>query len=869
LANLPEVQPGSQESSLAEFEIWVTAGKAGTYQHFVYFPGDLLHEDAEVNRILGPVPVALDRLRRNLAEDGIALDPTQAFFTTDPDDTVLGSEIALENHIQLAFRKGESHVHWILHSWNASGPSGGGFNAPALPAFKNEQPSVKSRCSEMDIALAICVVPCGGRNINYFVHNLYESRANRVISYQQLLTRLRDDLRNDDVDLGAMELVDVLRNMRIPNRRALINYFRLAIIHRTLNLQLTLLPTEPQENSNENTSTLGITSLQQTGESSAMGAAGIFGPSGLVEPVRSHRIPRRIPLADRPSPSILPPSATVSHTLTSAPAPPSSGRLSPSSPSTTSMSRNTRDSRPASEPASAPPRHVSPARPDRRASHPPLSAHPAPHLAPFQAPHHFQAPSSAAAISLPATAQAFQPPPLACQAHPPTPVMGPQPPLNPDSASATPASHLTHPGDPTPPLAPSMDLPTPPPAFAPSGHASALLACRVTPSPPTLTGLPVDTRSGPAFLTTAAIPSTPPCQSHESLRACSESAAASLPRASPVPLSTPLTPSHASPAPPVTYPTPPSHSPASPGIPQGGSPSSARVLRPRLAVSSKSHSLSSSREENRSPIGSRKRHSTRITKPPVRYGQSNLASLPIPPLRIHNTRLANSHTSTASNVYTAACTPDSTGGRNEPPILIDSDSDEDDDEQAEDIDGDLSSVTCDDIGDEDFEMKDCERVEDEESDDEHDGFEVEQEDLGNNDREGQNHDREDGNWEDNRIGEEEEDEDDIPPQPAGKGRRAARTTTQQNWEDNAVGEEEDEDDIPPQPAGKRSRAARTRAQQKRPRLASPIDSNTLRSAEGEARDNYLVGTITKSLSPMLETGLQYPAADESLSADDR
>jgi len=136
-------------------------------------------------------------------------------------------------------------------------------------------------------------------------------------------------------------------------------------------------------------------------------------------------------------------------------------------------------------------------------------------------------------------------------------------------------------------------------------------------------------------------------------------------------------------------------------------------------------------------------------------------------------------------------------------------------------------------------MEGCGQVEDEDSNEEHEGLELEEEDLGNTNQPGHNHDREEGRCEDNRGGEEDEDED--------------------------------EDDISPQPPGKRRRAARTTAPQKRPRLASPIHSNTIRTAEGEALDNYLVGTTTESLSEPPQAGLGYPAADqlETLSPDDR
>ena len=708
---------------------------------------------------------------------------------------------------------------------NESGPASGEcFNPPGLPTFNNDASWGEIRCLERDMPLAIHL-PSSERNVNIFGHNLYERPENTVLSYQKLLARLRQELRDYDLDLGAMELVDVDRNMRVLNQRSLINYFRVAIIHGAQKLQFSLLPTESRRNSHGNTPAGGIAAaLQKTGESSDMGARGIFGPSGLVHPVYSNPRPGQIRLAHRPSPAIPLTSATVRHTST-----------------------------------------------------------------------------SASAICPPTSAAASQPPQPARIPPQPTPHL----------AFATPASQVTQRGDPTPLPSSPMDLPTSPLASTASLPASAPLLRLDIANPPTLTSF--------SALTAPVTSSPPPSGSHASVPAYS--AGASIPPASPLPLSTADNISYRSPAPQSANLTPPSHNPAPCRIPPGRTPTSVRVLRPRLVAPSKSPS--SIKEENRSPTSSGTRRSGRISKRPVRYGQSDLVPSTIPRPHIHNTPLANSRTSTALKVHATARTANSNVGRNASPIMIDTDNDEDDnkkansdrdlssvasaiiidsdsdkdndendedsagdlssvaspividsdsdkdgDENDEDSDGDLSSVNCDDIRDKDFEMNDCEQVDDDEdSDEEHEGLEFEEEGLGHDSDQEQNYDQKDGRGEDDRG--EEEEEEDISPQPAWKRRRATRTTAGLEDDRDKEEEEEEAEYISPRQARKRRRATRSTAPQKRPRAASPIDSDTILGEEGEVIDNYLVATVTESLSAMGEAGLQYPVANEALSPDDR
>jgi hypothetical protein len=222
-----------------EFEIWITVKRGETYRHFVYFPGDLAHEDAAIDRIPGPVPVCLDRLRQNLLDDGIDQDLTEFFFTTNPDDdTLLLSEIGLENHIELAYWRREPHIHWILHCQKELVEGDRGCDFPAVPSFTNVQDSGECRWSEKDILLSIRI-PCCKRRVNYFVRNLYQSVDNRVISYSRLLTNLQHDLQTYNLDLSVMELVDLSRNIRVRNQRALSNYYQVAIAHGARNVEWT------------------------------------------------------------------------------------------------------------------------------------------------------------------------------------------------------------------------------------------------------------------------------------------------------------------------------------------------------------------------------------------------------------------------------------------------------------------------------------------------------------------------------------------------------------------------------------------------------------------------------------------------------
>ena len=209
-ANPPGITPEIGGRSLTEIEIWVTARREKAYQHFIYFPRDLAHENAEIDRVPGPVPVSLDRLQQNLSQDGIDVDLAEAFFTANPDDTVLSSEITHENHILLAYLDGKSHVHWILHYQNDPQAEDNNPVIPALPIFNSDPDFSTARCPDSDVT-PIVRIPWGERNINYFRYNLYALSADKVLSYERLLTNLGNDLPNQNLDLAAMESIAKLR----------------------------------------------------------------------------------------------------------------------------------------------------------------------------------------------------------------------------------------------------------------------------------------------------------------------------------------------------------------------------------------------------------------------------------------------------------------------------------------------------------------------------------------------------------------------------------------------------------------------------------------------------------------------------------
>ena len=222
MTNSPVLTPETRERSLTEFEICVTARREETYQHFIYFARDLAHEDAEIGILPGSVPVSLNQWWQNLSQDGLNLDLTEAFFTANPDDTVLSSKTTLENHIHLAYLDGKSRVHWILHCRNES-KADNYFVIPALPLFNSVKNRWKGHCSDNE-GTPIVRIPCGERHINYFRHNLYQSFADRIISfvdriisYEQLLTNLRNDLQNHNLDFAEIEFADSGRSMQVQN----------------------------------------------------------------------------------------------------------------------------------------------------------------------------------------------------------------------------------------------------------------------------------------------------------------------------------------------------------------------------------------------------------------------------------------------------------------------------------------------------------------------------------------------------------------------------------------------------------------------------------------------------------------------------
>lgn len=95
------------------------------------------------------------------------MDFTEGFFTPNPDDTVLSSEITLENHIHLAYLHGESHVHWILRCRNEPSAEDNNFSIPVLPIFGNDETSRGGSCQD-DHGKPAIQIPWGGATYSIF-----------------------------------------------------------------------------------------------------------------------------------------------------------------------------------------------------------------------------------------------------------------------------------------------------------------------------------------------------------------------------------------------------------------------------------------------------------------------------------------------------------------------------------------------------------------------------------------------------------------------------------------------------------------------------------------------------------------------------
>ena len=229
----------------------------------------------------------------------------------------------------------------------------------------------------------------------------------------------------------------------------------------------------------------------------------------------------------------------------------------------------------------------------------------------------------------------------------------------------------------------------------------------------------------------------------------------------------------------------------------------------------------------------------------MRYAESNPATPVTLKSSANNERLANFKGSTVTNKCVRPLGNSGLTHSNHPISII---SDDDDDgnhdtgnyqDKDEDLDEDkdISSVTCDDSDDDDFEMTDP-------ADD--DDFEMT-----------------------DPADEEESSEGDSDP-----GWQYGR------HQDNSAEEveEEEEDDLDPQPATKRRTAAHSKATYKRAKLARPTTPSTGQRPQREniTRDTYLVSTVTQPLQAILETAGDSLAtndglspADQSLSVPDR
>ena len=787
------------------------------------------------------------------------MDLTEAYLTANPDDTVLSSEIALENHILLAYQFGKSHVHWILHCRNEPQADHNNFVIPALPIFNRDEDFWRALCPDKDFT-PVVRIPWGERNINYFRYNLYLPSRDKVVSYELLLANLRNELRNYNLDLAEMELVDVGRRMRVRNQRTLINYYHLAIGHQTAKLVLSLLRrNQPQPNSGQNASAAGLLpdlnavpvcttpvssltlapplsvtmvpqipmapavapprrlspiiqqlplpqvpahSWQPVGESSRMGAAGHFGLPSLVHTMYSSDRPQRHTTAPGHSPAIQPTFAAVGPGFTSSPARPSSGTEEYTSQDTCAASTRSPMAPPAPQPASpmdfALPtcQTQQPASPARRGT-----PCPPPHGSPPTLPRP------------PAASPAFPTTTLSSTAFPSSPPIT-FPITPPASARGCPA-----------PLVVSPPLPSSPKA-APATHSDST-ACG-----PALMATPV---TSPIHLTST-ISSTLTPSSHLNIPGTLET---------PLPISlAPSSPALASLA------SSHSTSPSPPGL----VPTPTRSLRPRVSASSKFHSPSTSKEETGSLTASGNRRSTRTITRPLCYAESTLAT----PVTIKSS--GNKRPSTDFKVSAHTHNKASLTKFKLQTINISDDDDDDNDDTSNnndhgedlDEDSDISTASWDDSDDNDFEMTDCM---DEEESDEGDSEEASL------------------SW---QYGKELDEIDEDQEWPSQKDSKVGRQEEGGRREDDAAEEaemeqEEEEEDLDPQPATKRRIAAPSKATHKRAKLAIPTTSSTVgrpqpeNPSENMTQGMYLVSTVTKPLQATLETVKSSLAANDSFS----
>lgn len=591
---------------------------------------------------------------------------------------------------------------------------------PALPIFNRDQDFWSIRCPDTHV-IPIVRIPWGERNINYFRYNLYPPSADKVLSYERLLTNLENDLPNHNFDLAEMEFVDVGRSMRVRNQRTLINYYDLAIGHESPNLIWSLLLKRlPQQNSDRNGPAAGLLpdltavlvgstlvssstpapplsvtmvpqipippavapprrlspviqqlphpqvpahTWQPVGESSRMGAAGYFGLPSLVHTMYSSLRPRGNSAAPGHSPAIRPILAAVQPSSTCSAALPSCGTAEYTS----------RD-------------------PYAASTRSPLAA-----LAPQPA---------SPIVFAPPTPQTPQPanPVRRDTSRPPPPGSSPTLPPPPAASPAFPSSTLS--SIPFPSPTPIL-FPITPPASAPSCPApliiSPVLTLSPTPSPathsdstashPALMATPVTAPTLPASI----IGSTPTVSSH-----------LKMPQALVTPL--PISPTGPSPSL-ASLPSSQATSPSPPAL----VPTPTRSLRSRASPSSKSYSPSTCNEESGPLTASGNRRSTRTYTRRLFYAESNLATL----VTIKSS--GNNGPSTDCKVSTDTNNKGCLTKFKLPTIDI---SDDDDDnindssdhkQHNQDLEeeSDISTVICDDSDDNDFEMTDC--IDEEES----------------------------------------------------------------------------------------------------------------------------------------------------------
>ena len=790
---------------------------------------------------------------------------TEAFFTPNPDDTDLSSEMALENHIVLAYLHRKSHVHWILHYRNETQAEDNNFVIPDLPIFNRDEDFPRAPCPDYPVE-PVVRIPWEERYIYYFPYNLYAGLEDKVVSYEQLLVNLGNQLQKYNLDLAKMELIDKGRSMRVRNQRTLINYYHLAIRYQTVKLEWSLLgKKQPELNSHQNASAAGHVpdlapvpvgstpvssstqalplsatmvpqipmalvvnpprrqspviqqlplpqepahSWQPVGESSRMGAAGYFGLPSLVHTMHSSLRPRPNTVAPGHSTAIRPTLAVVRPTSTYSPALPSSGTEEYTSQDTCATS--TRSLLAPSGPQPASPMDL---------------ALPAP-----------QTPQPASS-SLRDTSCSPEPESQPTLPHPP---------------AASPAFPTTALSSTLFPSSPPIAFPITPPASGPS-------------CPDPLVGSP----SLPSSLTAAPATRSNWTAGHPALMATPETSPTHLTTSHlkiPLALQASL---------PISL-TPQSHrlaslasSQATSPSPPGLVPTPTRSLRPRVSASSKSDLPSTSNEETRSLAASGNRHSARTITQPLCYAESNLGTM----VTIKSSD--NNRSSTDFKVSTITNNKASLIKRKTLTIDIsdedDDDDDDDDDDSSDNKDhdenldenSDISTVTCDDSDDNDFEMTDY----------------MDEEEPGEEDS-----DEASPGWQD---GEELDESDEDEEWPSQKDTKVAQQKEKWRQDGNTAEEaeleleeeEEEEEELDPQPATKTTKRRITgpsKATHKRAKLAIPTTSTAAERPQPEnpgeniAQDIYLVSTKTQPLhQDSLAADDSFSPANQPLSLRDR